>query len=149
MYIYSCERSLKDDDQKAVLCTTIFCLTKGCWGERAQKYFGWLSHGVHIRDVTTGSWNSDRDWQQEHELFEVISGTYVNRLEYLVCNSLVFTDRVDQILRMLEAARNLSSILVSWQKQKRKLTCLEKNGELRIYCHCYEPCGHFFFTTFI
>ena len=59
----------------------------------------------------------------------------MNRLEYLVCNSLMFTDRVDWILRMLEAARHLSSILVSWQERKRKLTCLEENGELRIYCH--------------
>ena len=73
----------------------------------------------------------------------------MNRLEYLVRDSLVFTDRVDQILRMLEAARNLSSILVSWQEQKRKLTCLEQNGELRIYCHRYEPCGHFFFFSLL
>ena len=61
---------------------------------------------------------------------------------------LVFTDQVDQILRMLEAARNLSSILVSWQEQKRKRTCLKENRELRFYCHHSEPCGHFFFHCF-
>jgi len=28
-----------------------------------KLYFEWLSHGVHIRDLTAGSWNSVRDWQ--------------------------------------------------------------------------------------
>ena len=41
----------------------------------------------------------------------------MNRLEYLVHDSLVFTDRVDQILRMLEAARNVSSIVVGRNKK--------------------------------
>ena len=41
----------------------------------------------------------------------------MNRFEYMVRDSLVFTDRVDQILRMLEAARNLSSIIVGRNKK--------------------------------
>ena len=41
------ERSLKDDDQKAVLCTTNVCLTKGCWGFSIKIFWmavSWCTH---------------------------------------------------------------------------------------------------------